>query len=81
MLNSGTYKVYFLLVERSFKTCWFIPGVGKLYSVKVKSEIIEHVIFLNGMRPSKGKTAARKHVNLARKTKLYLNLIIFGKCL
>ena len=39
------------------------------------------MFFLWGMSPTKGKTGARDHVNLARKTNLYLKLIIFGKFL
>ena len=56
-----------------------ISGVGKLRpagqfrSAKGESVANEHVIFLNVMRPAKENFAAREHVNMACRAKLFLN--------
>ena len=49
----------------------FTTGVGKLRPVKGKSPTHEHVIFLNGMRPTKESFATRENVNEARRAKVY----------
>ena len=46
-------------------------GVGKLRPAKRKSLAREHVFILNGMWPANENSAARDHVNVARRKNLF----------
>ena len=61
----------------NFKNCSVRTGVGKLRPAGQvgpamgKSLAREHVFILNGMWPANENSAARDHVNVARRTKLF----------